>query len=360
MGRDFAAILQGDIQELTVGEQLRDDALFVDCASYHHLDRTDVPWNRAALVRRLQDPMAGTAAWQLSAHEVWGGDRQILSRADSNAHVVFALKESGWQHYELQPLETIWGFGVPLVGDWAVDLLAEVVDEVRHLRKASPERIVLTGISPNATAHADLHARFSRRFDLWVSSKPMLQCAASLDGGVEGFLGRRTGNFRRKLRQQQRRATEAGVTVEHLSPKTLAEADRCFARMVAVEQRSWKGLGRCGMDGPDTIRFYRAMLRRLALLGRARIGFARTQDTDIGFIFGGVVGSIYRGQQFSFDQHYAHLSIGNLLQFDQVVRLCEEGITRYDLGPLLGPRMDYKAHWIEVELPIITCELRAA
>jgi hypothetical protein len=48
-----------------------------------------------------------------------------------------------------------------------------------------------------------------------------------------------------------------------------------------------------------------------------------------------------------------------LLQFEQVVRLCEEGITRYDLGPLLGPKMAYKTHWAEIELPIIACELHA-
>ncbi len=187
----------------------------------------------------------------------------------------------------------------------------------------------------------------------------MLHGAASLEGGIDGFLGRRSGNFRRKLRQQQRRAADAGVRFEHFSPTTREDADRCFARMVSVEQRSWKGLGRCGMDSPDALRFYAAMLRRLAALGRARIGFAQAADADIGFIFGGVTGSIYRGQQFSFDHDWAPFSIGNLLQFEQVSRCCEEGVTRYDLGPLLGPRMAYKIHWAERQLRLVTCELKA-
>lgn len=323
------------------------------------LDEAGAAWHRPTLVGGLQDPMAATAAWQLSAHEVWGAGRPVLLRADAEAMAVLALKEVGGRKYELQPLETVWGFGSPLIGEWSVDCLNELVDEVSHCRKTRPTRIVLTGLDPDAGALDDLHFRFGRRFDLWVSSEPMLLCAASLEGGVDGFLGRRSSNFRRKLRQQQRRAADAGVRVEHFSPTTRDEVDRCFARMVSVEQRSWKGLGRCGMDSPEALRFYAAMLRRLAMLGRVRIGFARAGDADIGFIFGGVTGSIYRGQQFSFDHDWAPFSIGNLLQFEQVVRLCEEGITRYGLGPLLGTRMAYKTHWAERQLSIIACELHA-
>jgi hypothetical protein len=323
------------------------------------LDEAGAVWHRPTLVSGLQDPMAATAAWQLSALEVWGAGRPVLLCSDDNAMAVVALRESGERHYELEPLETVWGFGSPLIGEWAVDCLNEIVDEVSHCLKTRPTRIVLTGLDPDAGVLEDLHFRFGRRFDLWISSEPMLHGSASLEGGVDGFLGRRSGNFRRKLRQQQRRAADAGVRFEHFSPTTREDADRCFARIVSVEQRSWKGLGRCGMDSPDALRFYAAMLRRLAALGRARIGFARAEDADIGFIFGGVTGSIYRGQQFSFDHDWSPFSIGNLLQFEQVSWCCEEGITRYDLGPLLGPRMAYKTHWAETELPIIACELHA-
>jgi CelD/BcsL family acetyltransferase involved in cellulose biosynthesis len=27
--------------------------------------------------------------------------------------------------------------------------------------------------------------------------------------------------------------------------------------------------------------------------------------------------------------------------------LCEEGIKRYDMGPVSGPKMGYKTHWTE-------------
>ena len=39
----------------------------------------------------------------------------------------------------------------------------------------------------------------------------------------------------------------------------------------------------------------------------------------------------------------APASIGNLLQLEQVRWLCEEGVERYDMGPV----MDYKRSWME-------------
>lgn len=46
------------------------------------------------------------------------------------------------------------------------------------------------------------------------------------------------------------------------------------------------------------------------------------------------------------------MSIGNLLQYEQVAWLCEEDAHRHDMGPLTGPFMEYRAHWTEIRLPI--------
>jgi CelD/BcsL family acetyltransferase involved in cellulose biosynthesis len=80
--------------------------------------------------------------------------------------------------------------------------------------------------------------------------------------------------------------------------------------------------------------------------------FATHEGRDIGYIFGGMAGEIYRGQQFSFDDTWRDMSIGNLLQYEQLAWLCEEGAHRYDMGPLTGPFMEYKEHWTEIRLPI--------
>ncbi|NBV85649.1 MAG: GNAT family N-acetyltransferase, partial [Verrucomicrobia bacterium] len=69
------------------------------------------------------------------------------------------------------------------------------------------------------------------------------------------------------------------------------------------------------------------------------------EGRDIGFVMGGVNGSHYRGQQFSYALDCAAQSVGNLLQWAQIQWLCEEGIIQYDMGSTL----EYKLHWTEIE-----------
>jgi len=101
------------------------------------------------------------------------------------------------------------------------------------------------------------------------------------------------------------------------------------------------------MEQPGVADFYRLMLRELSETADARVIMARYEDRDIGFIFGGMLGKIYRGQQFSFVDDWAAGSIGNTLQTEQIKWLCEESANRYDLGPLHGPAMEYKQHWTD-------------
>ncbi|GHU30893.1 hypothetical protein AGMMS50256_18540 [Betaproteobacteria bacterium] len=103
------------------------------------------------------------------------------------------------------------------------------------------------------------------------------------------------------------------------------------------------------MAEPPAKQFYDVMLKRLTAAKEARVIFARQEDKDIGFIFGGLAGRIYRGQQFSYDDAWKNFSIGNLMQVEQIKWLCEDGVARYDMGPLNGPCMDYKSHWTEKE-----------
>ena len=89
--------------------------------------------------------------------------------------------------------------------------------------------------------------------------------------------------------------------------------------------------------------FYAHMVRLLAPAGRMRLILARHEDRDIGFILGGVFAGEYRGLQFSHDVAYRHLSLGNVLQRQQIERLCREGIGLYDLGTM----MEYKERWAD-------------
>ena len=111
-------------------------------------------------------------------------------------------------------------------------------------------------------------------------------------------------------------------------PTTAEEAQKTYARMIAVERTSWKGIDHCGMAEPGICDFYAFLLERLAPERGARVIFARRDGKDVGFIFGGLAGPVYRGQQFSYAHDCQALSLGNLMQIEKIRWLCEEGVQR--------------------------------
>ncbi len=186
---------------------------------------------------------------------------------------------------------------------------------------------------------------FKKHYEI-IRLEPSLTRCASLAGNVDGYLSRRSAKFRRNIRQSALQLADKDVFFERCLPVSIEQADAAYARMLAVEEVSWKGIGQCGMTVQPSRDFYWLMLRRLSLSGMGRVIFAKKDSRDIGFIFGGITGLYYRGQQFSYAEDWSRYSIGNLLQLEKVRWMCEEGMTRYDLGQA----KDYKVHWAELEL----------
>lgn len=273
----------------------------------------------------------------------------MMVRRNANGLIQFA-KHRLSSGPVLGPIERNWLFGCNVLGPGAVDLLKQTLEELSRDDPA-PCPVVIAGLEPEGPLQLALMNQFMKRYAV-SKFRDEVQCAASLKGGLDGFLSRRSANWRRNARRYGKRAADKGIVFERHNPMSEAEADAVFARMLAVELTSWKGLGRCGMESPSMARFYSAMLRRLARVGGARVIFAMLDRRDIGFIFGGFTGGIYRGQQFSFDDRCVAMSVGNLMQFEQIRWLCEEGAQRYDLGPLIGPSMEYKYRWTELQFPI--------
>jgi CelD/BcsL family acetyltransferase involved in cellulose biosynthesis len=168
-----------------------------------------------------------------------------------------------------------------------------------------------------------------------------------LEGGVEAYLGRRSRNFRRALRRGEKKAKEAGIAVVDAST---ASATELFARIQAVEKRGWKGRDEVGITEGAMHDFYQRMMPRLCLRGAQRVLFAQHEEQDIAYIFGGLRMGGYRGLQFSYDEDYREYGLGNLLQIEQIRRLCAEGALTYDLGM----HMDYKLRWADREYQTLT------
>jgi hypothetical protein len=321
-------------------------------ASLLEFDYPDSAWNLAVEPFVHGDPFCCRTEWQLSFHEAFAPDRKTYTREHNGSLISFAAHTKKGQSPQFEPIECSWLFGCPLLGKDALPLLAELI--AQHPKAT----VLISGMDVNSALTRKIITTFGMRHDvLHIASDSA--CRASLDGGIDGYLGRRSAKTRRGVRHAQRKAKDCGVYFERHAPENDADADQVYARILAVEGKSWKGIRNVGMNKPPSSNFYALMLRRMAAGSAGRVIFARHEDTDVGFIFGGLCGpnpqgNIYRGQQFSFVEDWRTASLGNLLQLEQLTWLCEEGVARYDMGPA----MEYKHHWTEQQARLDAIALR--
>ena len=289
------------------------------------------------------DRFCSSSAWILAASAALMPPR--ASFAFKGAHGYFAamrgVHPAGFPYIE--PVELAWGLASPLIGRDAEGLVAEVVPLLAGRRDW--QLAILAGLTvagPQRRAlDTTLPARWERR-----RGQPTVRHVASLEGGIDGFLARRSRELRKTIRKSLRAAGSAGLTFESVRA-TVGEATALYDRIQAVEADSWKSREGVGIHTGQMRAFYAAMLPRLCQLGQQRTIFARIPEgdgmRDVGYILGAVMGDEYRGLQFSYNEDHAHLGIGGLLQYQQIVELCAEGVGRYDLGT----EMDYKRRWAE-------------
>lgn len=315
------------------------------------LDHPDSFWNRAAASTRQGDPVSCRTEWQISLQATYFRRRRVHLRRNDSSLLALAERRHPDLGPTLEPLDPLWFFASPLLGPDALELLDEFLAERRAA--SQPTTTLISGVPPAGAPREELLRRLLPRFDVY-RVKTVTVCRAALSGGLDGFLARRSRAVRKGLRQAARRAHARGIHFERVPPRTAAEADAAFRRVLAVEQRSWKGLAGRGIETPSSTAFYSTMARRLALSAACRFLFARCDERDVGYVLGGVAGDHYRGQQFSYDEAFADCSIGNLLQQEQIRWLAEEGVLHYDMGPLMA----YKRHWTEQQIPMQVLLLR--
>jgi hypothetical protein len=286
------------------------------------------------------DRFCSASAWILAAAGALMPPRAPFSFHSASGYLAAmrGVHAAGFPYIE--PVELAWGLAAPLIGR-DPDALAEDVVAMLAARRDWQLAIFagLTGDGPQRRAlERVLPPRWERRH-----GTPTIRHVASLDGGVDGFLSRRSRELRKSLRKSMRTARAAGVTFEIVRAASPGDAEALYARIQAVEAASWKAREGVGISVGPMRRFYELMLPRLCRTGQQRTLFAQTGGRDIGYIFGAVFENEYRGLQFSYDDEHAALGIGGLLQYHQIAGLCSEGVARYDLGS----EMDYKRRWAE-------------
>jgi len=308
------------------------------------LEEPDSLLNQLARTSSLGDPMCSRSEWLLSYHAVFAPLRTLQLRSCNGSLLALAQLLHPLIGPLLEPLESHWFFPNPLLGPDAVHLLEAFLEEPEQ-KRARPS-LAISGLQWGSPQFQQLTLLLKRRYEVGFL-EPTLFRSASLEGGADGFLSRRSGKFRGNLRKALQKAQAAGIEFVRCPPSLPAEvAAAVYARMIAVEEMSWKGREHCGISQEPFRSFYGEVFRRMCTNGVARAIFATRDGLDVGFVMGGVDGIHYRGQQFSYHADLAALSIGNLLQWKQIEWLCEEGMERYDMGSVL----EYKLHWTELEL----------
>jgi hypothetical protein len=284
------------------------------------------------------DRFCSSSAWVLAAAEgLMPGREPWIHRGEHGwVALMRGLHPEGWTYAE--PLEAMWGLSCPLVGPRPAPLVADLAALARR-RAGDWQVLLVSGVVPGSAMFVELLRTFSPRHRVGLG-RTSRRHVASLAGGLDGYLGRRSRNFRRSLDKARRAAARAGVT---FAPAHTEDPAVVLARILAVERRSWKGRLGVGIEEGVMRAFYEAMVPHLSARGALRAIFARCGERDVAYVLGGVLDGAYRGLQFSFDMDYAACSLGNLCQLEQIAELCEQGFGHYDLGT----EMDYKRRWAE-------------
>ena len=285
------------------------------------------------------DRFCSTTAWILAASSSLMPARAAFSFRGKHGYfaAMRGVHPAGFPYIE--PVELAWGLAAPIIGEDSVALVEEVVALLAARRDW--QLAIISGHTADGPQRRALERVMPSRWERRRGA-PTVRHVASLEGGLDGFLSRRSREVRKSLRKSLRAAAELGVTFE--SPRVSHdEAAALYARIQAVEARSWKAIEGVGISQGPMRAFYERMLPRLCAKGQQRTVFARVDGRDIGYVLGAVFEGEYRGLQFSYDDAHAQLGVGGLLQYHQVAELCTEGVHRYDLGT----EMDYKRRWAE-------------
>lgn len=306
-------------------------------------EASSADFDRAVAADPAIDGFCSQSAWILAFHDAFRAGATLRAAREGDSFVVLDAVDEPSLGVVLEPLESMWGFASPLIGEGSVDLLRRLLEDPAQGFERTP--LLLTGLST-------LRPRFEKLIgilDAHFALRPLartIRFQASLEGGFEGWLARRGVRFRRNLRAARKRTREAGVRFESASPVTPGATSALYERVLAIERHSWKTRTGSGVERGPMREFYARMLPRLAARSALRLLFATHDGVDVGYLYGGVANRSFRGLQFSFHEGVRELGLGNALQAEMLERICAEGIEIYDLGS----QSAYKRHWAEVGL----------
>lgn len=287
------------------------------------------------------DHFCSSSAWIFAASLAFHHTANHLLFRTSCGYLPFALQNAEPWRQTLTPLESTWCLACPLLSA-DVSHMADCLVHVLTKPSLEWKTCVLAGIPENGVLWQAVLGRLALKNAVLYRGPTAIRRRVDLSNGVDAFLAHRSRKFRKSLRQATRRASQEGISYEYyFEPMNECETLALLKRMMDIEANGWKGLQDQGVNKGSMALFYQLMLPTLAKQGRLRALIGRLGDRDVGYLFGGVLGSTFRGLQFSHVCEVKHLSLGNLMQLQIMNHLVEEGVACYDLGM----DMEYKLRW---------------
>ena len=174
----------------------------------------------------------------------------------------------GGGYVAAMPLEFGWGLAAPFAGP-DPDALVDQLNWMWSQRADEIDALLISGIPIDGLWMGALTRTFIENHRMSIGPESVRRIA-SLDGGMDGFLSRRSGRFRANVRRANRRRLEENICLEyHSNPEPLS----IFERIVEIEADSWKGREGAGFNIEPFKDFYRRMLPRLARRSQLRVLF---------------------------------------------------------------------------------------
>lgn len=302
---------------------------------YSHEEHFEL-WSETVRGASFLDRYCSSGFWGEPQGVAFLQSNQLLCYRSEHGLAFFSQREvPGGQI--LGPPDGMWLLGTPILGPTPHRMLRDLLS---YWGKAPGMRqVVLSGLYPeNPLCSPDLW-RSLGGWEIETSGRVV----ASLEGGMDGFMSRRSKNFRSRLRRTLKAARAAGAEPDWM-PRAAdrSQCEELLQRILKIESQSWKGRAGRGIDEGAMHLFYQAMIPLLAAHGLLRGLFLRHEDRDLAYLFGASFDGYFRGLQFSY-VHQEDTGLGNVCQYLMIERLVEEGCRDYDLGQA----MEYKNRWAE-------------
>ncbi|MCB9637357.1 MAG: GNAT family N-acetyltransferase [Myxococcales bacterium] len=297
-------------------------------------------FERSVLEMKDISTVCTASDWQLAAHAQLHEPREPRIYRQGSTWLLWCMGSIHRFRRVLQPFEMSWAFGCPLVGGTLEERL-QLSLEVLIQERPSWEMAIFSGLPEDSEEALWLERTLGARF--MCESFEGCHCdQALLHDGLDAWLSRRSRNFRVGLKKSERAAQEQDIQFEWIDG--ICDGAAVLDRVFRIEERSWKGETGNSIYRSNSYRsFYSDLCRRLGRRGLLRVMFAQHEGKDVAYAYGGILGTVYRGFQISYNDKFSSIGLGNLIQWKQLQKLAEEGITLYDLGMEMG----YKKRWAD-------------